>query len=118
MDFKNLSPQELKNGLDFYKKLGEKTGMKGLDKLVISELNKDFLNSSFVSDLLDGVTRGNLFPPKIDLYKYDLHYWTEDTIRAESTAHFFEAIGSGGDRLKTFKTAFPCLYMYLLNNIR
>ena len=118
VDFKNLSPQELKNGLDFYKKLGEKTGMKGLDKLVISELNKDFLNSSFVSDLLDGVTRGNLFPPKIDLYKHDLHYWTEDTIRAESTAHFFEAIGSGGDRLKTFKTAFPCLYMYLLNNIR
>ena len=110
VDFKNLSPQELKNGLDFYKKLGEKTGMKGLDKLVISELNKDFLNSSFVSDLLDGVTRGNLFPPKIDLYKHDLHYWTEDTIRAESTAHFFEAIGSGGDRLRAFKSTFIFTY--------
>ena len=118
VDFKNLSVQELKKGLDFYKRLGNLKNIKDLDKLVVDELKQNKAVNSFVSDLIDGVTNGCLLPSKIDLYKHDVYYWTEDTIKAELVAHFFEVIGSGGDRLKVFYSAFPDSYRYLLNKIR
>ena len=118
VDFKNLSPQELKNGLDFYKKLENFNKIKDLDKLVSIELSKNKIVNSAISDLIGGVTKGIVLSVDHKLYQHSTLYWNDDTLKAEATAHFFEAIGSGGDRLRAFKTAFPCLYMYLLNNIR
>ena len=118
VDFKNLSPQELKNGLDFYKKLENFNKIKDLDKLVSIELSKNKIVNSAISDLIGGVTKGIVLSVDHKLYQHSTLYWNDDTLKVEATAHFFEAIGSGGDRLKTFETAFPCLYMYLLNNIR
>ena len=118
VDFKNLSPQELKNGLDFYKKLENFNKIKDLDKLVSIELSKNKIVNSAISDLIGGVTKGIVLSVDHKLYQHSTLYWNDDTLKVEATAHFFEAIGSGGDRLKTFETAFPCLYMYLLNKIR
>ena len=57
------------------------------------------------------------------LYGHGYNYWNYADksgfkIKAELIAHFFEVIGSGGNRLRTFETVFPCLYIYLLNKIR
>lgn len=118
VDFKNLSIQELKNGLDFYKKLGNLENIKDLDKLVGVELSKNKIVNSAISDLIGGVTNGIVFSNEHKLYQHPPLYWNVDTLKAETTAHFFEVIGSGGNRLRTFKTVFPCLYIYLLNKIR
>ena len=120
VDFKNLSIQELKNGLDFYRELGKLKNIKDLDKLVGFELSKNKIVNSTVSDLIGGVTNGILFSneQKLKLYQHSPLYWNADTLKAEATAHFFEVIGSGGNRLKTFGTAFPSLYVYLLNKFR
>ena len=118
VDFKNLSIQELKNGLDFYRELGKLKNIKDLDKLVITELKKNPFNASSVSDLIDGASKSIILAGDNTLYKHSPIYWNADTLKAEATAHFFEVIGSGGNRLKTFGTAFPSLYVYLLNKIR
>lgn len=117
VDFKNLSIQELKNGLDFYRKLGDFKNIKDLDKLVNVELKRNKAVNSFVSDLLDGATRGIILANDNTLYKHFPTYWNVDTLKAETTAHFFEVIGSGGDRLSTFKKTFPITYSYLINKI-
>ena len=118
VDFKNLSIQELKNGLDFYRKLGDLKNIKDLDKLIGFELSKNKIVNSAISDLIGGVTNGIVFSKEHKLYQHYPLYWNVDTLKAEATAHFFEVIGSGGNRLRTFKTTFPCLYIYLLNKIR
>ena len=117
VDFKNLSIQELKNGLDFYRKLGDFKNIKDLDKLVNVELKRNKAVNSFVSDLLDGATRGIILANDNTLYKHFPTYWNVDTLKAETTAHFFEVVGSGGDRLSTFKKTFPITYSYLINKI-
>ena len=82
------------------------------------ELSKNKIVNSAISDLIGGVTNGIVFSKEHKLYQHYPLYWNVDTLKAEATAHFFEVIGSGGNRLRTFKTTFPCLYIYLLNKIR
>ena len=119
VDFKNLSIQELKNGLDFYRKLGD---IKGVDftRLVANELLKNREANSAVSDLLEGLTGGKLAGKMLNGYGHleteKLNYWksSNSTIKKEAVAHLFEAIGSGGNRLKAIKSAFPFTFTYFL----
>ena len=115
VDFKNLSVQELKNGLDFYKKLGNLKNIKGLDKLVVDELKQNKAVNSFVSDLLGGVTDNML----VIEYGHETTYWQQKGhLEAEAIAHFFEVVGSGGERLKMLKTCFPFSFAYFVGVIK
>ena len=118
VDFKNLSVQELKNGLDFYKRLGHLKNIKDLDKLVSVELGKNKAVNSFVSDLLGGVSENLLLSDKYKLYQHPISYWNDDTLKAETMAHFFEVVGSEGERLKTFNKTFPFAYLYIMTEIK
>ena len=118
VDFKNLSVQELKNGLNFYKRLGNLKNIKDLDKLVVDELKQNKVVNSFVSDLIDGASRGIILADDNTLYRHLPTYWNDDTLKAETTAHFFEVVGSEGERLKTFKKTFPFTYLYIITEIK
>ena len=115
VDFKNLSVQELKNGLNFYKRLGNLKNIKDLDKLVINELKQNKAVNSFVSDLLGGVTDNML----VIEYGHETTYWQQKGhLEAEAIAHFFEVVGSGGERLKMLKTCFPFSFAYFVGFIK
>ena len=115
VDFKNLSVQELKNGLEFYEKLGEKIRIKGLEKLVTVEINNNIFNASPVSDLVDGLTKGIL---ELE-YGHKPEYWQKNEVLVvEATAHMFEVLGSGGERQAIFKKWFPSSLTWFINFIK
>ena len=115
VDFKNLSMQELKNGLDFYRKLGDLKNIKDLDKLVGFELSKNKIVNSAISDLIGGVTNNMI----VIEYGHKTSYWQQKGhLEAEAVAHFFEAVGSGGDRLKMLKSCFPFSFAYFVGFIK
>ena len=115
VDFKNLSIQELKNGLDFYRKLGDLKNIKDLDKLVGFELSKNKIVNSAISDLIGGVTNNMI----VIEYGHKTSYWQQKGhLEAEAVAHFFEAVGSGGDRLKMLKSCFPFSFAYFVGFIK
>ena len=119
ISFKTLEGAEFDKTLQFYKKIGV---IKEVDftRLVANELLKNREANSAVSDLLEGLTDGKLAGRMLDGYGHleagKPNYWksSNSTIKAEATAHLFEAIGSGGNRLKAIISAFPFTFNYFL----
>ena len=122
ISFKTLEGTEFEKTLQFYKKIGV---IKEVDftRLVANELLKNREANSAVSDLLEGLTDGKLAGKMLDGYGHleagKPNYWksSNSTIKKEAVAHLFEAIGSGGNRLKAIKSAFPFpfTFNYFLN---
>ena len=107
--FTTLEGVEFEKSMQFYKKLGDINGV-DYSMLVAKELLKNIHTNSAVSDLLEGLTGGRL-AGKISGYghleKGKPSYWNNLTLTAETVAHIFEAIGSGGGRIKAIKRVFP-----------
>ena len=120
ISFKTLEGAEFDKTLQFYKKIGV---IKEVDftRLVANELLKNREANSAVSDLLEGLTDGKLAGRMLNGYGHleagKPNYWksSNSTIKKEAVAHLFEAIGSGGNRLKAIKSAFPFTFNYFLN---
>ena len=120
ISFKTLEGTEFEKTLQFYKKIGV---IKEVDftRLVANELLKNREANSAVSDLLEGLTDGKLAGKMLDGYGHleagKPNYWksSNSTVKKEAVAHLFEAIGSGGNRLKAIKSAFPFTFNYFLN---
>ena len=52
-------------------------------------------------------------------YSHNENYWQQKgTLEEEAIAHFFAARGSGGERLKETKKAFPTAYKYFNDFVR
>ena len=119
ISFKTLEGAEFEKTLQFYKKIGV---IKEVDftRLVANELLKNREANSAVSDLLEGLTDGKLAGRMLSgcghLETGKPNYWkiSNSTIKKEAVAHLFEAIGSGGNRLKAIRSAFPFTFNYFL----
>ena len=52
-------------------------------------------------------------------YGHETTYWQQKGhLEAEAIAHFFEVVGSGGERLKMLKTCFPFSFAYFVGFIK
>ena len=114
-DFRSLAPNELKNGFQFYEKLGKMKGIPQLDKLVVDKLAKKIYINSAVSDILEGLTNGQIAGQKLGTYghvnPYNLDYWeTPYAVEGEAIAHLFEALGSRELRLQAIQEVFPTVW--------
>ena len=117
-DFRSLAPNELKNGLQFYEKLGK---MKGQDftRIVADELAKQPHINSAVSDLIGGLTQNKLAGYDALTYGHRTGYWEiKDALVSESIAHMFEALGSGDVRLVTMQEHFPISWDMFIKYIK
>lgn len=75
---------------------------------------KQFLRSE-ISDLLNGLSSGKIKAG----YRHPTKYWASPgALEAETIANFFAAKGSGGERLKEVKKAFPAAYKYFEDFLR
>ena len=111
-DFRSLAPNELKNGLQFYEKLGRIKGIPQLDRLVANKLKLDLYNTSAVSDILEGLTNGQIAGCQLKTYGHltqeGMKYWhVKYMLESEVIAHFFEALASQGVRQQAMREAFP-----------
>lgn len=61
-----------------------------------------------ISDIFDGLTRGNIHGK----YGHNTSYWKGDKLECETMAHFFEARAVGGKKLQILKAHFPSAYQY------
>ena len=84
-------------------------------KILEYEIAKKSAVRNGVSDLINGASDG-----KIDGgYSHNENYWQQKgTLEEEAIAHFFAARGSGGERLKETKKAFPTAYKYFNDFVR
>ena len=84
-------------------------------KILEYEIAKKSAVRNGVSDLINGASYGKIK----DGYYHESEYWKQDgTLEEEAIAHFFAARGSGGERLKETKKAFPTAYKYFDDFIR
>ena len=117
--FTTFEGVEFEKSMQFYKKLGDINGV-DYSMLVTNELLKNRHTNSAVSDLLEGLTGGRLAGYNLTGYghmtKENPRYWDKNnkTLVAETTAHIFEALGDGQERLKTLKNVFPYSFAYFL----
>ena len=83
--------------------------------IIKNEIAKKSATRNCVSDLINGASDG-----KIDGgYSHNENYWQQKgTLEEEAIAHFFAARGSGGERLKETKKAFPTAYKYFNDFVR
>ena len=90
-------------------------GVPQLDKLVANKLKLDLYNTSAVSDILEGLTNGQIAGQKLGTYghvtPYNLDYWkTPYAVEGEAIAHLFEALGSRELRLQAIQEVFPTVW--------
>ena len=117
--FTTLEGVEFEKSMQFYKKLGDINGV-DYSMLVAKELLKNKHTNSAVSDLLEGLTGGRLAGYNLSRYghmtKENPLYWDKNsqTLVAETTAHIFEALGDGQERLKVLRNIFPYSFAYFL----
>ena len=110
VDFKNLSPMELNRVLQVYKDAGYNMNV-DLSKLVGNELAKNPYINSAMSDMVGGLTQNRMIDTSLKIYGHETAYWQNpNAILYEATAHMFEAMGSGGERLEAMKEFFPFAY--------
>ena len=94
-------------------------GMPQLDRLVANKLKLDLYNTSAVSDILEGLTNGQIAGRQLGTYGHirlsNLDYWkTPFAVEGETIAHLFEAFGSGELRLQTMQEVFPTSWQAFL----
>ncbi len=84
-------------------------------KILEYEIAKKSAVRNGVSDLINDASDG-----KIDgEYSHNENYWQQKgALEEEAIAHFFAARGSGGERLKETKKAFPTAYKYFDDFVR
>lgn len=77
-------------------------------KIIKQEIEKKSATRNCVSDLINGASYGKIQ----DGYFHDDDYWISDALETEAIAHFFAGKGSGGERLREIKEAFPNAFRY------
>ena len=99
--------------------------MKGQDftRIVANELAKQPHINSAVSDILEGLTKGQLAGYSLETYGHmrpnNLNYWDSlFAIESEVIAHMFEALGSSGVRLQAMHEHFPTSWDMFLKYIK
>ena len=94
-------------------------GVPQLDKLVANKLKLDLYNTSAVSDILEGLTNGQIAGYQLKTYRHLIqanskHWYIKDMLESEAIAHLFEALGSGGLRLQAVQEVFPTSWQAFL----
>lgn len=105
---------------DYRMHIGEKYNLKTFDKVdkKISSGLDDMRKHSAVSDLLDGLTNGNIQGcAKHSPYPDGKSYWNDRTLTAEAFAHMFEA-QFDTVRYKELSKVFPNSLAYFENKLK
>ena len=91
--------------------------MKGQDftRLVANKLKLDLYNTSAVSDILEGLTNGQIAGQTLGTYGHGVEYWEHPTIfKTEVVAHLFESLSQNSIRQEIIREIFPLTWKEFL----
>ena len=93
--------------------------MKGQDfiRIVANELAKQPHINSAVSDILEGLTNGQIAGQTLGTYGHGVEYWEHPTIfKTEVVAHLFESLSQNSIRQEIIREIFPLTMERIFSN--